>query len=443
MSTATAPDPYFKGITYNPSFFSSSSTSLTQAQANSLYLRKTTADTATALETFSGGLSSTSIDSTSATTDMTIGSNLTNGDLNICGSQTGGDINIGVNATRNSFGYIRIGTTDTVSANVPIIIGNVNSTTAMKGTCSFSNEISATGISSTANIEVKGTSTITAPSGGSLIGPYQNKATANTPNATISTSGAITGTSLSVGTGSIACGAITTSGVGLITANSGVKSSSYDASDTLAGQPALTIGSSVVHGNIIIGNAQTDGDIIIGASDVSGATITVGTASTATTINGTLTANNGLTLASGQYITTSHSGTVTAPTSTQVGGIINGSSISTTPPTTVTVSSIASIALTAGTWVLSATRQYNNSQNSSRINFSYGDTLRTSVAQTSNDNKYGMVSALLNNQINYANISAIVSLTASATIYLNVYMEYTVAPSIGTGNFLFNAVRIA
>ena len=59
--------------------------------------------------------------------------------------------------------------------------------------------------------------------------------------------------------------------------------------DTTAGNTALTIGSNVVLGNIVIGNSQTTGDIIIGASDIVGATITVGTASTATTINGTLT----------------------------------------------------------------------------------------------------------------------------------------------------------
>ena len=70
MSSATAPYPYFNGIIYNPSFFSSSSsTSLTQAQANLLYLKKTTADTATALETFSGGILSNSL-KTIATSDI-------------------------------------------------------------------------------------------------------------------------------------------------------------------------------------------------------------------------------------------------------------------------------------------------------------------------------------------------------------------------------------
>ena len=82
MSSANAPYPYFNGITYNSSFFSSSSSSstgLTQEQANSLYLRKTTTDTATALETFSGGISSTTIQ---ATCNITANAGLTLGDGN-------------------------------------------------------------------------------------------------------------------------------------------------------------------------------------------------------------------------------------------------------------------------------------------------------------------------------------------------------------------------
>ena len=51
---------------------------------------------------------------------------------------------------------------------------------------------------------------------------------------------------------------------------------------------------------------MTTGDIKIGLSDISGATITVGTASTATTINGTLTASSGITT----------NGPITVPTAT-------------------------------------------------------------------------------------------------------------------------------
>ena len=56
MTTANAPFPNYNGIPYNRSFFASSSTGITQAQTDARYLQKTTADTATSLETFSGGI---------------------------------------------------------------------------------------------------------------------------------------------------------------------------------------------------------------------------------------------------------------------------------------------------------------------------------------------------------------------------------------------------
>ena len=67
MTSASPPYPWFSGITYNPSFFASSSTGdLTKAQANALYLRKTVPDIATALETFNGGVVASSYNITSA-----------------------------------------------------------------------------------------------------------------------------------------------------------------------------------------------------------------------------------------------------------------------------------------------------------------------------------------------------------------------------------------
>ena len=41
MSSANAPYPSFSGITYNKSFFASSSGGLTTAQGNAIYLQKT------------------------------------------------------------------------------------------------------------------------------------------------------------------------------------------------------------------------------------------------------------------------------------------------------------------------------------------------------------------------------------------------------------------
>ena len=111
MSSATAPYPYFNGITYNPSFFSSSSSStgLTQAQANLLYLRKTTADTATATETFSKILL-TEADTPTPTVDF-----------NLLSSETG-NINLGIN----------------VPATKTIKIGPSTGTSVQCGSISFS-----------------------------------------------------------------------------------------------------------------------------------------------------------------------------------------------------------------------------------------------------------------------------------------------------------------
>jgi len=57
MTTANAPYPNYNGIPYNRAFFTSATTTgITQAQSDARYLQKTTADTATSLETFNGGI---------------------------------------------------------------------------------------------------------------------------------------------------------------------------------------------------------------------------------------------------------------------------------------------------------------------------------------------------------------------------------------------------
>ena len=55
MVSFSPPYPYFTGIIYDSAYFDSSS-SLTKAQANALYLKKSSPDTATAVETFNAGI---------------------------------------------------------------------------------------------------------------------------------------------------------------------------------------------------------------------------------------------------------------------------------------------------------------------------------------------------------------------------------------------------
>jgi len=63
------PDYYFDGVNFNPAFYANDTGGgFTEAQANALYLKKTVADTATAIETFNAGIKTNSITLVSGTT---------------------------------------------------------------------------------------------------------------------------------------------------------------------------------------------------------------------------------------------------------------------------------------------------------------------------------------------------------------------------------------
>lgn len=139
MTSVPPPSQYFSGIYYNSSFWISSTSSLTQSVANTLYLRKTTTDSASALETFNGGLSSQNIIAPSLTASANVfatqtagtasfgnstischvsnidcnGNSINNatspatGNISICNNQTSGTLSLGTNASRT--GAITIG----------------------------------------------------------------------------------------------------------------------------------------------------------------------------------------------------------------------------------------------------------------------------------------------------------------------------------------------
>ena len=85
MTQANPPFPNFNGITYNPAFFNTSSSSsgggLTEARANILYLQKLVPDTANVLETFTAGILTSQLN-TNNIDSSTQGSNLLIGALN-------------------------------------------------------------------------------------------------------------------------------------------------------------------------------------------------------------------------------------------------------------------------------------------------------------------------------------------------------------------------
>jgi len=86
--SAFNPPTYTVSI-YNPAFFPTSTTGISQSQANALYLQKTTADTATALETFSSGIATNSVATTTTASNLLIGSSSNTGTITIATVNTG------------------------------------------------------------------------------------------------------------------------------------------------------------------------------------------------------------------------------------------------------------------------------------------------------------------------------------------------------------------
>ena len=157
MTSQPSPTYNFPGISYNPSYFKTSSSGLTTGAANALYLRKTYADTATSLETFNAGINTTTLSAsglveanagitvigTSTLSSLKVTTNKinnknANGDITIGDEQIGavGGIYIGTTAARTA--AIEIGTgaaAITIGESGSVLIGtcglktpNVNST---------------------------------------------------------------------------------------------------------------------------------------------------------------------------------------------------------------------------------------------------------------------------------------------------------------------------
>ena len=98
MTAVSKPLYWSVGVPFNELFWASSTGALTENAANLLYLQKTVVDTASALETFSGGLLTNSVGALAITSN-----------LDIATSQTSGILNIGTLSTREASAVINIG----------------------------------------------------------------------------------------------------------------------------------------------------------------------------------------------------------------------------------------------------------------------------------------------------------------------------------------------
>jgi hypothetical protein len=132
------PPPIIISTIYNPTFFEASVDTITQGQANALYLKKKTPDTATALETFSAGISTTTAGITGlATVGTTLG---VTGVLTASSGVVTSNVNTGASTT------LALGATDTIELGCGASRGTatVSIGTAGTGNVNISNAITNT-----------------------------------------------------------------------------------------------------------------------------------------------------------------------------------------------------------------------------------------------------------------------------------------------------------
>ena len=99
--TTPPPDFSFSGINFNPEFWISPTSTLTQDAANQLYLRKTVTDSASALETFVGGIKTPSISALGPLT--TLSTNAYRNEINYDAGLGANDVYIGNGSSTIAF----------------------------------------------------------------------------------------------------------------------------------------------------------------------------------------------------------------------------------------------------------------------------------------------------------------------------------------------------
>ena len=142
MSASNAPTYYFTGIQFNSSFYAITTSGLSEGQANLLYLRKTVADTATALETFSNinGIKTNKIEPVlTVGNDLIIGSTISTTNRVYIGKTTGG---LGVSFPSGISAQV-IDTLGTSGLTSQMAIGGTRATTLTIGKTTYSTTVNS------------------------------------------------------------------------------------------------------------------------------------------------------------------------------------------------------------------------------------------------------------------------------------------------------------
>jgi len=219
----------------------------------------------------------------------------------------------------------------------------------------------------------------------------------------------------------------------------------------------LTINNQLGNADIYIGNEQSNAFLYLGAGGgTRTGTVILGRDGCPITVNGaptfsataTATFNNGLSLASGKYITTT-AGVGTNPTALQIGRLETGTALNAggvlTSSNWITVGS--GMSLGSGMWIIIGYVQLSGLDTATRVALALGPTLKSNTAVNTGAFDYGISTAfVIQGSAQYVNISGFYqNLTASAVnIYMNLRLHYTgTQPTIGGSDFQYRAVKIA
>ena len=354
----------------------------------------------------------------------TINTNLPTTAFNFLSSLTTGQLNIGTSST----GTIKIG--------------------ANTGTSVHCGSIDCTGVNINNSV---------APLIGNLgYGPSQTSGVMNIATGVRTTDG-----TLNINNNASSVNTISMGAVGVTTNITGIGTIKANVFDVVSDATSTTLFGTTTTGSIDIGAAQTTGVLNIGTgvrtTTAPGGAINIGTNASASNVgpinigstNTPINFNNDIILTKNNYITTTASASsFTAPSGPlQVGCVVSGSSISTAIPTSNQVTSLGSITLKAGSWVITVNRQVNTIGGTSKILFAFGSASRSNaVVDEATDYLYGVGMATL--PLSGAGVSSFTSIASITTggdviVYFNFVPTYTSAPASSTGNFRFVATRIA
>jgi len=436
------PDIYFNGINFNSSFYAEDTAGFTESQANKLYLRKTIQDTATALETFSSGLETTTL---KASGNVNMLSNLWVRD-----SITSPTNTIYINPTNPNYPYISLQSPFNVMG-IYIESGGNTANIQCQSSKTLNIASSATDVTLNVGTGPRNTAVVHHYSDGdnAVAGSnvHLNNGTGNLSNTAIHNGiNSVGALNLATGTGSSTAISIGTNGA-TATANririGSVTRQTYLDSDTIAmgalgltGSGAISIatGTNTAGAQVSIGSTSLSAVNIKGVqTNLETTTLNLNTNGTGNTLIGTAGGSNSITI--NRPLTLNYT-TVPTPI-TQIGGTteVTFPSITGIPYLGQTIATLT--IGTAGVYIINYSFRYNGASTAVANCESWFQTSTGGNIQYGNQAYYSNPNAVLGSNVICQAGTAVITATSTSTITFYCFITYTGGAPTLDGNYSY------